>query len=111
MKTPRRSPPGGCFVNGRFYRGGGFLPKLGAIVSADECLIAHAIVEETLGDEVYARAMAATLRGSKAVRHRVVLRSRRLRAIARLVEAVDHRGDRRAGIGCTRFTSGRCKAC
>ncbi|KKN40975.1 hypothetical protein LCGC14_0728070 [marine sediment metagenome] len=94
--TPRRAVAGGCFVAGRFYRGGCFLPKTGDVVTYDECRIKHELSELTLNDHVYARAMAATLRGSTAVRHQVVLRSRRLRAIARLVEAADHAGDRRA---------------
>ncbi len=94
--TPRRSPKGGCFVNGRFYRGGCFLPKTGDVVSFDECSIAAELSDVTLGDHVYARAMAATLAGSIAVRHRTVLRSRRLRAISRLVEAAEFNGDRRA---------------
>ncbi len=81
--TPRRSPSGGCFVGSRFYRGGQFLPAVGDVVTFDECCIAAELVNLTLGDEVYARAMNATLRGSKAVKHRAVLRSRRLRATAR----------------------------
>lgn len=92
----RRSPRGGCFVGPKFYAGGQFLPATGDVVSYDECRIKHEISELTLGDHVYARAMNATLAGSQAVRHRNVLRSRRLRAIARLVEAADHAGDRRA---------------
>ncbi len=97
MKTPRRAPAGGCFVNGpKFYRGGQFLPATGDVVSFDECAIAAEISDVTLGDHVYARAMAATLAGSKAIRHKQVLKSRRLQAIGRLVEAADHAGDRRA---------------
>jgi len=96
MKTPRRSPAGGCFVGPKFYAGGQFLPATGDVVTYDECRIKHELSIVTLNDHVYARAMAATLRGSKAVRHGVVLRSRRLRAIARLVEAAEWEGDRRA---------------
>lgn len=93
---PRRSPRGGCFVGRKFYAGGQFLPAHGDVVSFDECRIKHEIGELTIGDHVYARAMAATLRGSTAVKHRTVLRSRRLRAISRLVEAAEFSGDRRA---------------
>lgn len=93
---PKRRPPaGGALVAGKFYAGGQFLPAVGDIVSLDEASIAAELVNLTLGDKVYRRAMTAILGGSKAVRHRTVLRSRRLRAIARLVEAADQRGDRR----------------
>ncbi|KKL54197.1 hypothetical protein LCGC14_2267810 [marine sediment metagenome] len=91
----RRSPAGGCFVNGKYFKGGQFLPAHGDVVSYDECRIKHEIAESTIGDHVYARAMAATLRGSTAQRHRAVLRSRRLRAISRLVERAEFDGDRR----------------
>ena len=58
----------------------------GDIVSHDEARVAYVLAEVTLNDEVYSRAMTAILHGSTAVRHRKVLKSRRLRAIARLVE-------------------------
>ena len=67
----------------------------GDIVTFDECCIAAELSHVTLNDHAYARAMNATLRGSKAVKHRAVLRSKRPQAIARLVEAADCRGDRR----------------
>lgn len=92
----RRSPRGGCFVNGRFYRGGCFLPKHGDVVSYDACCIASELSLVTLGDHTYALAMAATMAGSKALRHRKVLRSRSLRAVARLVGQADSAGDYRA---------------
>ena len=49
-----------------------------------------------MGDDVYRRSMAATLAGSTAVRHRAVLRSWRLMAIARLVERAEFAGDQPA---------------
>lgn len=96
MKTPRRSPAGGCFVGRKFYAGGQFLPATGQVVSCDEARIAHELGEVTWRDEVYARSMSAILRGSKAIRHRLVLRSRRIRAIGRLVDAAKSAGDYRA---------------
>jgi hypothetical protein len=96
MKTPRRSPAGGCFVHGQFYRGGQFLPVTGDVVSFDECAITAELAQVTFRDDVYRRSMTAILGGSKAIRHRQVLRSRRLRAITHLVEAADAAGDRRA---------------
>ncbi len=91
----RRSPKGGCFVHGKFFRGGQFLPLDGQVVSFDECSIAAELSLVTLNDAIYRTSMAAILRGSKAIRHRQVLRSRRLRAIAHLVDSAECAGDRR----------------
>jgi hypothetical protein len=91
--TPRRSPRGGCFVGPKFYPGGQFLPATGQIVPYDEARIQHELAYTTLNDEVYARAMHATLSGSVAVRHRMVLRSRRMRTLVRMIAEADAAGD------------------
>lgn len=101
-RKPRRSPRGGCTVAGRFYKGGQFLPKLGTIITGrkvvvnDERAIAAELSLLTVGDEVYREAMHKTLKGSKAVRPKQVLKSRRLQAISRLVERAEFEGDYQA---------------
>ena len=95
MKTPRRSPRGGCFVGRKFFLGGQFLPAHGRVVSLDECSIQAELAIVTTGDEDYGRAVRAIMDGETAVEHQQIVRSRRIIAAGRLADAAYDRGDMR----------------
>lgn len=91
----RRSPAGGCYIGRRFYRGGCFLPRNGVVETVDDRAIRRKVTELVYGDDVYARAMHAVMKGSKAARNLAVLRRWRTRALALLVDEAEFQGDGR----------------
>jgi len=98
----RRAPKGGCYCNGRFFKGGRFLPNTGEITrptpkpapdlaTGDAALVdglASALVHRALADLApdpdEGRAIRRAIRGCETPADRLVLRRRERAAMAAL---------------------------
>lgn len=81
----KRAPRGGIWVNGRFYRGGQFLPKQSPAIPEDVAI--HAAIALMPTSTEAAQAMHRYLRGRPTRLDMAVLDGRRLKAIETLRES------------------------